>query len=71
MKILVIRSIGHVDRLVVDELCARAGDVRVLARQRPRPGALSGVTDLLGPLHEEIALRAYQSWEERDTPTGL
>ena len=42
MRILVIGGTGHVGRLVVDELRARGLDVRVLARQRPRPGALPG-----------------------------
>jgi uncharacterized protein YbjT (DUF2867 family) len=42
MKILAIGGTGHVGRLVVDELRARAGDVRVFARQRPRPGPLPG-----------------------------
>ena len=42
MKILVIGGTGHVDRLVVDDLRARGVDVRVLARQRPRPGTLRG-----------------------------
>ena len=27
-------------------------------------------TDLRGPSHEEIALRAYQLWEERGKPDG-
>jgi uncharacterized protein YbjT (DUF2867 family) len=42
MKILVIGGTGHVGRLVVDELPPRGVDVRVLARQRPRPGTLPG-----------------------------
>jgi len=41
MKILVIGGTGHVSRLV-DELHARGVEVRVLARQRPRPGTLRG-----------------------------
>ena len=27
-------------------------------------------TDVQGPTHEEIALRAYQLWEERGKPHG-
>ena len=46
MKILVIGGTGHVNRLVVDDLRARGVDVRVLARQRLRPGTLPGKVNL-------------------------
>jgi hypothetical protein len=64
MKILVIGGTGHVSRLV-HELGARGVDVRVLARQRPRPGTLRGkvevaVGDLTDPPAIEAAFKAVE-----------
>ena len=64
MKILVIGGTGHVSRLV-HELRARGVDVRVLARQRPRPGTLRGkaevaIGDLTNPPAIEAAFKAVE-----------
>lgn len=64
MKILVIGGTGHVSRLV-DELRERGVDVRVLARQRPRPGTLRGkvevaIGDLTNPPSIEAAFKAVE-----------
>ena len=65
MKILVIGGTGHVSRLV-HELRARGVDVRVLARQRPRPGTLRGkaelaIGDLTNPPAIEAAFKAVET----------
>ena len=58
MKSLVIGGAGRVSRLV-EELCAREVDLRVLARQHPRPGTVRGkVEAAIGDLTDPPAIEA-------------